>query len=323
MRFLARKLATLLITLILISMLAFLAFQVIPGDPAVLQLGVNATPESLEALREEMGLNRPLPVRYVEWMEALLFGDMGQSYAHGVSVRELLGDRLLITGSLMLLSFLMTLGIALPIGYLTAERVGVTERSGKYQERRALQGVVAGVSQIVMAIPPLFLGLILTFVFGATLRLFTPSDFVSFREDLGRYLFYMLFPALAIALPKAAMTIRLIRSAVGDETGREYVQTAISRGNTPQEVLRRHVVPNTLVPVVTFLTLTLIMMITDTIVVEQVFSIPGAGFLLIRAIGARDYPVVQALVVIIAALVMTLYALTDIICKVIDPRIKL
>jgi len=313
MRFVVRKLGTLLVTLFLISVLAFLAFQIIPGDPAALLLGVDATPESLEVLRGDMGLDRPIAVRYMEWLRVFLFGDMGQSYAHGLSVRELLEDRLLITGSLMGLGFLLTVVIALPTGLLTAGRCG----------HRPLQGLVTVLSQVMMAVPPLFLGLILTFVFGMSLRLFTPSDFVSFRENVVGYWFYMLFPALAIALPKAAMVIRLIRSAVRDEMGRDYVQTAMSRGESERGVLYRYVLPNIAVPVVTFLTLTLIMMITDSIVIEQVFSIPGAGRLLVSAIGGRDYPVVQALVVMIAAFVMTIHTLTDLICRAIDPRITL
>jgi len=312
MRFVVRKLGTLLVTLFLISVLAFLTFQIIPGDPAALLLGVDATPESLEALRAEMGLDRSVVVRYGEWLRVFLFGDMGQSYAHGLSVQELLADRLLITGSLMGLGFLITVLIALPVGLLTARR-----------GRRALQGVATGITQVVMAMPPLFLGLILTFVFGMSLRLFTPSEFVSFRESIAGFWFYMLFPALAIALPKAAMTIRLIRSAVRDEMGRDYVQTAVSRGDTERGILYRHVLPNIAVPVVTFLTLTLLMMITDSIVIEQVFSIPGVGRLLVSAIGGRDYPVVQALVVMIAAFVMTIHTLTDLVCRAIDPRITL
>jgi len=319
MRFVVRKLGTLLVTLFLISVLAFLTFQIIPGDPAALLLGVDATPESLEALRAEMGLDRSVVVRYGEWLRVFLFGDMGQSYAHGLSVQELLADRLLITGSLMGLGFLLTVLIALPVGLLSAPR---GERAGR-PGVRPLRGLVTVITQIVMAMPPLFLGLILTFVFGMSLRLFTPSDFVSFRESIARFWFYMLFPALAIALPKAAMTIRLIRSAVRDEMERDYVQTAVSRGDTERGILYRHVLPNIAVPVVTFLTLTLLMMITDSIVIEQVFSIPGVGRLLVSAIGGRDYPVVQALVVMIAAFVMTIHTLTDLVCRVIDPRITL
>jgi len=308
-------LVTLIVTLFAVSLLAFLAFSVIPGDPAVLQLGVNATPEALDALRAEMGLDRSVFVRYFEWLGEMMSGEMGQSFAHGVSVRELVGDRLIITGSLMGMGFLMTLGIALPVGVL-----GAGGTAGRC-EHRPLQGILTGVTQVMMAVPPLFLGLVLTFVFGVTLRVFTPSAFVSFRESIGGYLFYMLFPALAIALPKAAMVVRVIRSSVRDELRKDYVQTAVSRGNGPRAVLYRHVLPNIAVPVLTFAALTLIMMITDSIVVEQVFSIPGAGRLLVSAIGARDYPVVQALVVVIAAFVMVVHAVTDVVARGIDRRI--
>jgi len=311
MRYVLRKLVTLLVTLFAVSLLAFLAFSVIPGDPAVLQLGINATPERLAALRVELGLDLPFWVRYGQWLWDMVFGDMGQSFAHGISVRALIGERLAITGSLIAMSFLLTVVIALPLGLLT---------SGA---GRKTQGIVTGLAQVMMAVPPLFLGLVLTFVFGATLRLFVPSAFVSFRDSFGGFLWYMLFPALAIALPKVAMIVRLIRTSVREELLKDYVLTAISRGNGSRAVLYRHVLPNIAVPVITFATLTLIMMVTDSIVVEQVFSIPGAGRLLISAIGARDYPVVQALVLVIACVVMVSHAVSDILVRVIDRRITL
>ena len=312
MKYIARKFVTLVITLFLVSILAFFAFQIIPGDPAAVQLGVHATPESLEALRREMGLDRPLPVRYLDWMGQFFTGDMGQSFIQGMSVRELLGDRLIITGTIMGMSFLLTIAIALPVGLITGKK-----------QWGVVHGFTTFLSQVIMAMPPLFLGLLLTFVFGFLLRLFTPLDFVSFRESLTGYLFYLFFPALAIALPKSAMTIRLIRASIREEMGRDYVKTAMSRGNGQHALLYRHVLRNIAVPVVTFLILTLTMMVTDSIVVEQIFSIPGAGRLLVSAIGNRDYPVVQALVMLIAAVVMILHFLSDVICRLIDPRITL
>ena len=312
MKLIMRKLFTLIVTLFIVSILAFLAFQVIPGDAAVAQLGVDATPESLAALRAEMGLDRPLPVRYADWLGQFLFGDMGTSHVHDRSVTELLGDRLIITGSLMGLSFLFTVGIALPIGLFTANR-----------QRGPIHWAVTTASQVVMAVPPLFLGLVLTFLFAVVFRLFAPGAFISYHDNLLGYLGYMLFPALAIALPKSAMTIRLIRSSVGSELGKDYVQTAVSRGRGSSAILRQHILPNIAVPVITFLALTLVMTITDAIVVEQVFSIPGLGRLLISAIENRDYPVVQALVVIIAAFVMVVHFLSDLLCRVIDRRIVL
>jgi len=307
-----RKFFTLIVTLFIVSILAFLAFQVIPGDAAVARLGVDATPESIQALRGEMGLDRPLPVRYADWLGRFLFGDMGQSYVHDRSVAELLGNRLIITGSLMGLSFLLTAAVALPVGLFTANR-----------QRGPTHWIVTAVSQVVMAVPPLFLGLVLTFLFAVVFRLFAPGAFISYHDTLLGYLGYMLFPALAIALPKSAMTIRLIRSSVRSELGKDYVQTAVSRGRGSSAILYRHILPNIAVPVITFLALTLTMMITDAIVVEQVFSIPGLGRLLISAIENRDYPVVQAVVVIIAAFVMAVYFLSDLLCRAIDRRIVL
>ena len=312
MKYIARKFVSLLITLFIVSVLAFFAFQIIPGDPAAVQLGIHATAESLEALREEMGLNRPAVLRYFDWMGRFLSGDMGHSYIQGMPVGELMGDRLIITGTIMGMSFLLTVLIALPVGLLTGKKQwGLTH------------GFTTVVSQVVMAVPPLFLGILLTFVFGVVLRFFAPGDFVSFRESVTGYLAYLFFPALAIALPKSAMAIRLIRASIRDEMGKDYVRTAMSRGNGQRALLYRHVLPNIAVPVVTFLILTLTMMVTDSIVVEQIFSIPGAGRLLVSAIGNRDYPVVQALVMLVAAVIMGLYFLSDVICRMIDPRITL
>jgi peptide/nickel transport system permease protein len=299
-----------LLTLFLVSILAFVAFQIIPGDPAVVLLGMEATPESLEALRVQMGLNRPAPARYFEWLGRFLFGDMGESYLSGMSVQEVIGDRLSITGALMMLSFLFTIAIALPIGIISARK-----KTGPIS-----LGVTA-VSQVGMAVPPLFLGIILTFIFSAVFQIFTPTAFPSYRENPVAFFSFLLLPAIAIALPKSAMAIRLIRSSVFAEMGQDYVRTAYSRGRGQRAVLYRHILPNIAVPVITFLLLTLTMMVTDAIVVERVFSIPGAGRLLIRAIETRDYPVVQSLVIIVAALVVGLNFLTDILCRAVDPRI--
>jgi len=307
MRYFLRKIATLAITLLTVSVLAFVAFQVIPGDPAVFLLGLEATPENVAALRADMGLDRPATVRFLEWLRRFLFGDMGDSYLSGMTVREVIGDRLTITGALLSLSFVFTAAIALPVGIISARK-----KTG------AVNVAITGISQFGMAIPPLFMGIILTFVFGMMLNIFSPT-FPLNRE--GMLIGYLVLPALAIALPKSAMAVRVIRASVFDEMGKDYVRTAYSRGRGPGEVLFHHILPNIAVPVITFLLLTFTMMVTDTIVVERVFSIPGAGRLLIRAIETRDYPVVQSLVVIIAGFVVGLNFLTDVLCRLADPRI--
>jgi ABC-type dipeptide/oligopeptide/nickel transport system permease component len=182
--------------------------------------------------------------------------------------------------------------------------------------------LVTGVSQVGMAIPPLFLGIILTFFFFFFFNLFTPTVVPNHRYETAAFLGFMILPALSIALPKSAMTIKLIRSSIFAEMENQYVRTAKIRGASPNKVLFEHVLPNIAVPVITFLLLTLTMIVTDAIVVERIFSISGAGRLLIRAIETRDFMVVQALVIIVAALVVSLNLLTDILCRLVDPRIS-
>jgi len=299
-----------LITMLVVSILAFVAFQIIPGDPATFLLGIEATQENVDALRARMGLDLPASVRYIEWLRLYVSGDMGSSYLSDMSVREVIGDRLSVSGALIGLSFLFTVVIALPIGIVTSRfRTGAVNLS------------VTALNQIGMAIPSLFLGIILTFIFSSVFRIFTPPVFPSFRESPAEFLSYIILPALAIALPKSAMTIRLIRASVFAEMDKYYVRSAYSRGRDPWAVLYLHILPNIAVPVITFMLLTLTMMVTDTIVVERVFSIPGAGRLLVRAIETRDYQVVQALVVVVAAFVVVLNMLTDVLCRAADPRI--
>ena len=310
MKYVLKKLLTFILGLFALSFLAFFAFTVIPGDPAALRLGVEATPEALAALRAELGLDQPFFLRYFSWLAGFLQGDFGVSYAHGDAVADLLRHRLFITGALMLLSFLFTLIIALPLGLFTAgKQKGVTH------------WFVTVISQALMAIPPIFLGLLFTILFGLMFRLFSPAQFVYFHENPTGFWGYLFFPALAMAIPKAAMTIRLIRNAVAAELPKDYLRTAKSKGQHPRKLLISHVLPNIAVPLLTFLALTAIMILTDTFVIEQIFSIPGAGRLFITAIGTRDYPIVLTLVSMIGIFILGIHTLVDIIAKRIDPRI--
>ena len=310
MKYVLKKLLIFILGLFALSFLAFFAFTVIPGDPAALRLGVDATPEALAALRAELGLDQPLFLRYFSWLGGFLQGDFGVSYAHGDAVADLLRHRLFITGALMLLSFFFTLIIALPLGLFTA---------GK--QKGVLHWLVTILSQAMMAVPPIFLGLLFTILFGLMFRLFSPGQFVYFHENPAGFWAYLLFPALAMAIPKAAMTIRLIRNAVAAELPKDYLRTAKSKGQSPRKRLTNHVFPNIAVPLLTFLALTAIMILTDTFVIEQIFSIPGAGRLFITAIGTRDYPIVLTLVSMIGMFILGIHTLVDIIVKRIDPRI--
>jgi len=311
MKYYIKKVITLIITLFAVSLLAFWAFQVIPGDAATHMLSTEATPERLEALREQLGLNRPFLVQYFDWLKDFLFGDMGTSYGYNMSVKEMIWAKIPITGTLSLMSFLMIILVSIPLGVWQGKHAG------------ELPDVAAGVlGQITMSFPPFFLGMIFTLVFGLGLNLFTQGQFISYTESVSGFLGYLVFPALAIALPKIAMATKLLRSSVLVELQQDYVRTARSRGRKFNSVLLTHVLRNALIPVVTFYATALADIVAGSIIVEQVFSVPGIGRLLLSSILNRDFPVVQAIVVMIAALVVIVNFITDILYQFIDPRIK-
>lgn len=312
MKYAAKRLLLLLLTMVLVSLLCFAAFDLISGDPATAQLGMEATPEAVAALREEWGLNRPLLVRYADWVGGFFTGDLGQSYSYDVPVTALIAQKLPITLCMSLLSFLLILLTSIPLGLRAAGRA-----PGK------LDGAATVLNQLLMAVPPFFTGVLLTWIFSILLGWFVHGQFPGLQAHFFASLGYLLFPAVSIAIPRIAMTERMLRSTIQGEMGRDYVRTAISRGNDRRQVLRRHVLKNSLVPVVTFLAQTMAEIVAGSIVVEQVFAVPGLGRLLLGSIGNRDYPVVQAIVVVLALWVVLAGTLADLINQRIDPRLRL
>lgn len=311
MRYVARRVAMLLVTMVIVSLLAFTAFTLIHGDPAEIMLGTEATPEKVAALQEELGLNRPLVVRYGAWAAGFFTGDLGTSYSYNVPVSELIAQKVPITLALSLLSFLLIVAVSIPLGMHGAGREG---RFG---------GVRTACNQLFMAVPPFFTGILLTWIFGISLHWFTPGKFPAFSQHPLGFWKYLLFAAASIAIPRIAMTVRMLRSTIFHEMSCDYVRTAISRGNDRRGVLHRHVLKNALVPVVTFLGQTMAEIVAGSIVAEQVFSIPGLGRLLLASIGNRDWPVVQAIVVILAFWVVLAGTAADLISQRIDPRLRL
>lgn len=300
-----------LITILLVSFLVFLAFELIPGDPALAKLGTNATPEKLSALREQMGLNRPFIIRYFSWITGMFRGDFGYSYSYSMPVTSMISEKLPITITLTLISFVLILVISIPLGIFTAEHDGSIGSK-----------IIDILNQFLMAVPSFFAGMLITYFLGLVLRLFTPGGFVSYTRNPGKFIYYLLYPAIAIALPKIAMTVRMLKSSVLSEAKMDYVRSAYSRGNSTKAVLYNHVLKNAFIPVVTFLGMTLSDMVAGSLIVEQVFSIPGLGRLLVTSISNRDYPVVQAIIVIIAFIVIVINFLVDITYKIIDPRTR-
>ena len=312
MKYAAKRLATVLVTMLLVSLLAFLAFELISGDPAEIMLGTQATPERLAALRAEMGLDQPLMVRCLQWLMGFFTGDLGTSYHYKQPVWELIAPKMAVTLCLSAISFLLILVIAIPLGLLSAGRGSARG-----------DGLRTAVNQLCMAVPAFFTGMLLSWVFGVALKWFTTGSFPDLGEDFLGAVKYLFFAAVAIAIPRIAMTVRMLRSTVGSEMGKDYVRTAISRGNDRGAVLRRHVLKNALPPVVTFLAQTMAEIVAGSIVVEQVFVIPGLGRMLVTSIAGRDYPVVQAIVVILAFWVVLAGTAADLINQRMDPRLRL
>ncbi len=312
MKYAMKKLLMMLGTLLVVSLCVFLAFSVIPGDPALRKLGTEASPELVEQMRQEMGLNDPLIVRYGRWFIAFLGGDFGISYNYSTPVKEMIANKIPITLTMAIMAFLMTVLISFPLGIITAKH-----------ENGILDRIILVINQIIMAVPPFFSGILITFVFGLILRLFTPGGFVSYTQNFGKFIRYLFFPSLAIALPKIAMTVKMLRGSLIDEASKDYARTAYSRGNNTNGVLYRHVLKNALIPVITFLGMALADMVAGSIVIEQVFSIPGISRILLTSIGNRDYPVVEAIIMGIAIIVMVVNFLVDIIYRIVDPRIGL
>lgn len=312
MKFFMKKLITLIITLLIISFLTFTAFSVLPGDAALSRLGQDATEEQIEALQEKLGLNDPLPERYGRWILGVCRGDFGESYRYeGTSVASLLADRLPVTVLLAVISLVIILVCAVPLGIASARFSG-----------RWLDILTNQLTQIIMAVPPFFLGMILTYVFGLILHLFQPGKFTLPSESFWESVRYLIFPAVAVALPKIAMVVKFLRNSVLSEMNQDYVRTAFSKGNTETAVLYGHVLKNALIPVITFLAMVIAEILAGSIVVEQVFSVPGVGRLLVSSISNRDYPVVQAVVLYVTAVVVIINFVVDMLYQFLDPRVK-
>lgn len=317
MRYLAKKIITLIMTLFMVSVAAFLAFQIIPGDVVRSILGTEATPEREAQLREELGLNDPPVVRYTNWVTNVIKGDLGRSYRYSKSmnemmpVAELIGDKLPVTLWLAGVSVILIVVAAIPLGVMWAK-----------SHNRFLDAFLNVITQVTMAVPSFFLGILVTYLFGMLLKWFIPGGYVGYKDDFVGFLGYLIFPAVSVALPKIAMTARFLRNSMLTEMNSDYVRTARSKGCSEKRVMYGHVLRNALMPVVTFLGMIIAEIVAGSIVVEQVFGLPGIGRLLISSISTRDLPVVEILVLYVTAVVIIVYFIVDILYRMIDPRIS-
>ena len=312
MRYILKKAGVLIVTLLIISALAFLAFEIIPADPVDTILGTDYTEERAAALRAELGLDVPAVERYFTWLGGFFTGDLGISYGYRMPVEELLEGKILNTACLSAIAFILVVLISLPVGiFLARFRNGIIDR------------IFSAINQITMSVPPFFIGILFTSIFGLGMKLFVVGDFKAIDEDPAAFFTYLFFAALAIALPKSAMTVKLLRSSIINEMGEDYVRTAKSRGSSPSGILWGHVLRNSLLPVITFLAVTLADIVAGSIIIEQVFTVPGIGRMLIMGIGNRDHPLVLAIIMLISALVLFVNFLADVAYQYVDPRIRL
>lgn len=311
MKYIVKKIATLIITLLIVTFLTFLAFDIIPGDQATTALGIDATNEQVEAYRQQLGLNDPIPVRYGRWLVGILQGDFGISGQYSMPVSQVISERLPVTIGLAILSILFIIICSIPLGVQSAK-----------SKKPSKDGVFQLLTQMGMAIPSFFLGMLLTLIFGILLQWFTPGKYIDWRENFLGYLSCLLFPAIAIAIPKIAMTTRFLRTSILRQLRLDYVRTARSKGLTLNKVLYRHVLKNACIPVITFLALVIAEVLAGSIVVEQVFNLPGLGRLFVVSISNRDFPVVQAIVLYIAVVVFIMNFLVDVAYGFLDPRVN-
>lgn len=310
MPFVVRRLLAVAPTVLVVATVTFFALQVVPGDIAEIMLGVDARREDLAQLRHELGLDRPLGLRYLEWLGHMARGDFGMSVSYREPVMRLILARLPVTTSVAGGAMLLAIVVALPLGVIAARRPwSVVDLA-----------VLAG-SQAGLAVPAFWMGILLILGLAAALPIFPLQGYVAFSSnpiEWGRHLF---LPALALGTERAAALVRLSRAATLDELHRDYVRTARSKGLVEAYVVRRHVLRNALIPVLTVAGLQLGYLMGGTIVIEQVFGLPGLGRLLLHGIYSRDLLVVQGVVITIAIMFALLNLLVDLLYAAVDPRI--
>lgn len=311
LRFLTFRFLSLAATLAGVAIVVFAVLEVLPGDPAATMLGVSATPETIAALRGEFGLDRPAPLRLVSWIFGIFRGDLGISYSYRVPVSSLLGERVGVTLPLALLAVFMAAAIGIPFGALAASRAHTRLDAG-----------LMVVAQLGLAVPNFWFGILFVLLFAITLGWLPAGGFPGWSAGITPALASLLLPAASLALPFAAVLARVTRSAMLEVLAEDFIRTARAKGLTRRRTIIRHGLRNALIPVITILGLQISFLLTGSIVVENVFALPGLGRLLIQAIGGHDLILVKNLVLVFAGSVIVVNAIVDIAYGFADPRLR-
>lgn len=312
LRFVARRLAYSAVVLFGVLILVFALVHLVPGDPVRIALGTRYTPEAYEALRSASGLDRPIVSQFFGYLGSALTGDLGVSFRNGDPVTVTLLERLPATLSLGLVGIVIALAIALPAGIYSALREG-----------RVSDALVRITSQFGVSIPDFWMGILFIALFSTLLGWLPTSGYRPLFEDPAGWLRHIILPGLTVGVVAAAIMTRYVRSAVLEVAAMGYVRTARSKGLSPRVVTFRHTVRNALVPILTITGIQLATLLGGVIVVEVVFAWPGLGRLVFNAVAARDYPLIQGAVLLIAALFLVINLLVDVLYAVVDPRIRL
>ncbi|RZQ64956.1 ABC transporter permease [Amycolatopsis suaedae] len=308
---LARRTGILAASVLAASIVVFVFTSVLPGDPAQVALGVNATPELLARTRQEFGIDRPLITQYLDWMGGVLTGDFGRSYVTRDVIGPQLADRLGVTLWLVGAGMLVAVLIAVPLGTLAAAR-----------HRKPSGAVISGASQLGIAVPAFLAGILLVQVFAVRLQWLPAGGWTPPAQNPGEFLRGLVLPALSLGLVQGAVLTRYVRSSVLDVLGEDYLRTARSKGLMPGRALWRHGLRNAAVPVVTVLGLQLTTLLVGAVVVERVFVLPGLGSMLLDAVAARDLLTVQGIVLVLVVGVLLVNYLVDVLYAVLDPRLR-
>jgi peptide/nickel transport system permease protein len=311
--YLARRAVTLVPTLVFISIITFGLMRFVPGDPVDVMYGIDRPdPAARAAIEQKLGLDQPTWVQYARWVGRAVTGDFGFSYRSNQAVTTLIAQRLPASLLLVVASVILTIAVAIPLGFLAAVR------------RDSLADVAGTAAALLsLSVPPFVSGLLLVLLFSVALHLLPPMSTPPANSGPAAWAGYLILPTITLAATLLGVVVRLTRSTVLEELGKDYVRTARAKGLLERAVLVQHVLKNALLPVVTLLGLQLSYLIGGTIIVEIVFAWPGIGSLAVDAILARDYPVVQALVLLIAALVVFISLIVDVSYAVLDPRLRL
>lgn len=308
--YLLKRLTSLAISLLIASVVIFTVVEVAPGDPASYMLGVNAQPDTLAALRSELGLDLPKPQRYLAWVAGMMQGDFGTSYTYRAPVAQMVADRMWVSLPLALYALALSTLVAFPAGLIAAARRG----------RAADTGVMAA-TQLGVAIPNFWFAMLLVLLFAVKLRWFSAGGFPGWDQPL-LAIKALTLPAIALALPQAAILARVMRSALIDVLTEDFMRTARAKGLSRRQALWRHGVRNALIPVLTIIGLQFSFLMAGAIIIEQVFFLPGLGRLIFQSITQRDLIVVESVVMLLVFAVILVTFLTDLAYALADPRLR-